>query len=90
MDTQKWTALPNNVALTTPRVDLCGGSAGGKIYAIGGYDANYTILSSVEEFEPATQRWTTLATGMNHQRSVDHVHMLHGCTMQCACMQAVL
>jgi N-acetylneuraminic acid mutarotase len=32
-----------------------------KIYAIGGYGSGYTYLTTVEEYDSATDKWTTRA-----------------------------
>lgn len=41
--------------------DTCAGSIAGKVYAIGGYDQNYTILNENFEYDPASKAWTKLA-----------------------------
>ena len=43
-----WTVLPNTVALGNPRTNAAVASAAGKIYVMGGKDANGHALSSIE------------------------------------------
>lgn len=53
-----WVALP---CPTTIRSDHCVAEAGGKVYIIGGYSADYSqAMDTVEEYDPATGAWRTL------------------------------
>ncbi len=43
-----------------PPIDLATSVVGGKVYAIGGYqDAMAAGLTTVEEYDPSTDSWTT-------------------------------
>ena len=52
-----WIAL---APLQSARQELAVASAGGKVYAIGGI-SGVSVLSSVEEFDPSTNRWRFVA-----------------------------
>jgi N-acetylneuraminic acid mutarotase len=63
-----WTS---KTAMPTARTMLSSGMVNGKIYAIGGYTGSYStqiIVSTVEEFDPAADTWTT-KTSMPTARS---------------------
>ena len=64
IDCKKW---ENVAALTTPRSRPGVVSAGGHIYAIGGYDGK-THLSSVERYDPHTDVWNII-TNMSTPRN---------------------
>jgi hypothetical protein len=44
--------------MPTPRMDLTVVAVNGKIYAVGGYNADLGTLSKVEIYDPATNSWT--------------------------------
>jgi N-acetylneuraminic acid mutarotase len=46
--------------LNSPRFSAAAAAAGGKIYIFGGMDDQANILTSVEEYDPATNKWTVL------------------------------
>lgn len=65
-----WTALPSQ--LNTPRAYLAAVTgSNGKIYAVGGYDAAFNLLGSVEVYDPVhpTANWTLLHTSLNVART---------------------
>jgi N-acetylneuraminic acid mutarotase len=43
------------------RQEVAAAASNGKIYVIGGIAANQSILSSVEEYDPATDSWRFVA-----------------------------
>jgi N-acetylneuraminic acid mutarotase len=45
----------------TPRQEVAVAEAGGRIYLIGGIAADHSILASVEEYDPSTNRWRFVA-----------------------------
>ena len=49
----------------------------GKLYAVGGYDATNTALSSVESFDPSTGQWSAVAP-MSTARWVHGVAVVDG------------
>ena len=67
--TDEWTT---KAPMSTARYDLQTEVVNGKIYAIGGYGHNgsgTSALSSVEAYDPAMNKWTTMAS-MNSVREV--------------------
>lgn len=54
----QWTAMPS---MSKPRHSFMTAVLNGKIYAIGGAGADNTVLRDVEEYDPGTNRWRTLA-----------------------------
>ena len=53
----------------TPRQEVAVAAANGKIYLIGGFGAGGVVLSSVEEYDPATNSWRFVAPlphGVHH------------------------
>lgn len=59
ISTNTWSSLPN-VNPVTPRTDSCSAEVAGKVVMAGGYDKDFTYLSSLEEFNPATGSWRVL------------------------------
>eukprot|EP00054_Salpingoeca_dolichothecata_P015076 m.86157 g.86157 ORF g.86157 m.86157 type:complete len:428 (-) comp21312_c0_seq1:154-1437(-) len=55
MATQTWSLYG---IMTNPASDLSGFSDGEKIYAVGGYDADYTSQSQVQTLKPPNTNWT--------------------------------
>jgi hypothetical protein len=58
--------LATNVAvektpMPTARKEVGVGVIGGKLYVVGGRDANYQLLSVMEAYDPATDAWTRLS-----------------------------
>ena len=47
-------------SMPTARVDLAAASLGGKVYAVGGYDADYVALRTAEVLNPSTGLWAAL------------------------------
>lgn len=45
--------------MTTSRYAFTSNVVNGKIYVIGGYNKDYTAFQLVEEYDPATNKWTT-------------------------------
>ena len=43
--------------MPTPRTGLAAAAVNGKIYAIGGVDANFNILNAVEVYGPGSNSW---------------------------------
>lgn len=62
MATDTWASLGAASSIPTPRSDACATELGGKIYVAGGYGLDYEILDTIDVFDPATRRWSTLAT----------------------------
>ncbi|GBG72867.1 hypothetical protein CBR_g12586 [Chara braunii] len=56
--TNTWSEGPS---ASVNRSDPCATSLDGKVYLLGGYDGEYNPLGTVEEFDPATNKWQTLA-----------------------------
>lgn len=54
-------AWASTTALDVPRGDLALASAGGKLYAIGGYDSGFAAVTNVDEFDPPTATWSAKA-----------------------------
>src|SRR4051812_1445755 len=52
-----WVSL---APLLTPRQEIAVATANGKVYAIGGLSGE-AVLSSVEEYDPTTNRWRFVA-----------------------------
>lgn len=48
--------------LSAPRYGMAAVVHGGKIYAIGGFNASNSAVSTMEAYDPATDSWTTLAS----------------------------
>lgn len=42
---------------STPRSDFCAAWVNGKLYVVGGYDSDFSILDTIEVYDPATQKW---------------------------------
>ncbi len=45
--------------MPTPRRNFGTAASDGKIYAIGGGNNDFEVLSTVEEYDPASNTWTT-------------------------------
>src|SRR5688500_2497572 len=45
----------------TPRQEVAVAAASGRLYLIGGISAQRTILATVEEYDPVTNRWRFVA-----------------------------
>ena len=75
-----WVAL---APVITPRQEVAVTAAGGKLYLIGGLQGNVT-LSSVEEYDPKTNRWRIVAPmpqGAHHAAAVtlgNHIYVIGG------------
>src|SRR5262249_48040633 len=50
--------------LNSPRFGAAAAAAAGKIYIFGGMDDQAKVLTSVEEYDPATNKWTVLNAAM--------------------------
>ena len=60
--TNAWTT-PRTTGTFTPRNNLCACAVGGKIYTLGGYNAQAPgDMDVLEVFDPATNAWTTPKT----------------------------
>lgn len=57
-----WSFVAN---MTAARIDPCGAALNGKVYIMGGYDATFTSLATMEEYNPASNTWTTLPVSSN-------------------------
>ena len=53
-----WVAL---APVITPRQEIAVAAANGRVYIFGGISAQRTILTTVEEYDPATNRWSFVA-----------------------------
>lgn len=49
-----WARLP---CMAQPRSDHCAAWVDGKLYVAGGYDPDYSLLDSIEVYDPATKVW---------------------------------
>jgi N-acetylneuraminic acid mutarotase len=61
-----WTSL---APMLEARQEVCVGVAAGRLYVAGGYRADGSTASTVESYDPATDRWTMAAPlpqGVNH------------------------
>jgi len=56
--TYTWTA---KTGMPTARTELAAAAIGGKLYAVGGRNGNFTALNTLEVYDPATNAWTAKA-----------------------------
>ncbi|MEU7843242.1 S8 family serine peptidase [Micromonospora sp. NPDC049114] len=61
-DTDAWAALPD---LPTARAKPVAAAVGGKVYVLGGWGVDDNTVASVDVFDPATERWSTVAGATN-------------------------
>lgn len=61
-DTDSNLATNNCAPMPTARDDLTSSVVNGKIYAIGGIDTSFTAVTTVEEYDPASNTWTNCGT----------------------------
>ena len=73
--TDTWTNCGSGcTTMTTPRGYLTVSAVNGKIYAVGGTDGSSNALSTVEEFDPATNIWTNCGSSCTSMNTAHQSH----------------
>jgi hypothetical protein len=68
-------AWTNGAPMPTPRSEIAGAALNGKIYTVGGFDESGQSTTSIEVYDPITDKWTNAAPlpqPLDHTAAASH------------------